>query len=132
MLGGTVPDSPHCQGKTGFQWPEVRNSKAACENGVMATPKLSDEELQAALSGMKDWSVRNGKLHREYKFADFVHAFGFMATAAIAIEKKDHHPEWCNVYNRVTVDLTTHDSGGITQKDIALAEMLDKVAAKLA
>jgi 4a-hydroxytetrahydrobiopterin dehydratase len=55
-----------------------------------------------------------------------------MATAAIAIEKKDHHPEWCNVYNRVTVDLTTHDSGGITQKDIALAEMLDKVAAKLA
>jgi 4a-hydroxytetrahydrobiopterin dehydratase len=98
----------------------------------MAIPKLNDGELQAALSGMKDWSVRNGKLHREYKFADFVHAFGFMATAAIAIEKKDHHPEWCNVYNRVTVDLTTHDSGGITQKDIALAEMLDKVAAKLA
>ena len=98
----------------------------------MATPKLNDEELQAALLGLKDWSLQNGKLHREYKFADFVHAFGFMATAAIAIEKRDHHPEWRNVYNRVTVDLTTHDAGGITKKDVALAQLLDSIAAKLA
>jgi 4a-hydroxytetrahydrobiopterin dehydratase len=98
----------------------------------MATPKLNDEELQTALLGLKDWSLENGKLHREYKFADFVHAFGFMATSAIAIEKRDHHPEWSNVYNRVTVDLTTHDAGGITKKDVALAQLLDSLATKLA
>jgi 4a-hydroxytetrahydrobiopterin dehydratase len=98
----------------------------------MATPKLNDEELRAALFELKDWSLRNGKLHRDYKFADFVHAFGFMATTAIAIEKRNHHPEWSNVYNRVTVDLTTHDAGGITRKDVELAHLLDTVAARLA
>lgn len=98
----------------------------------MATPKLNDDELRAALFELKDWSLRNGKLHRDFKFPDFVHAFGFMATTAIAIEKKNHHPEWSNVYNRVTVDLTTHDSGGITRKDVELAQLLDAVAARLA
>lgn len=72
------------------------------------------------------------KLHREYQFADFVHAFGFMATAAIAIEAMGHHPEWSNVYNRVTVDLTTHDAGGITAKDVELARKLEALAARLA
>jgi 4a-hydroxytetrahydrobiopterin dehydratase len=75
--------------------------------------------------------VKDAKLHREYKFADFPHAFGFMATAAPSIEKKNHHPEWSNVYNRVTVDLTTHDSGGITQKDVDLATLLESIAKKL-
>ncbi|HEX4808913.1 MAG TPA: 4a-hydroxytetrahydrobiopterin dehydratase [Bryobacteraceae bacterium] len=98
----------------------------------MVTPKLNDEELRTALFELKDWSLRNGKLHRDFKFADFVHAFGFMATTAIAIEKRNHHPEWSNVYNRVTVDLTTHDAGGITRKDVELAQLLDMVAAKLA
>ena len=73
-----------------------------------------------------------GKLHREYQFPDFIHAFGFMATAAIAIEKMNHHPEWFNVYNKVKVDLTTHDAGGITQKDIDLAMTLEGLAKKLA
>jgi 4a-hydroxytetrahydrobiopterin dehydratase len=94
-------------------------------------PKLSDSDVQAALATLPEWRLVQGKLHREYKFADFIHAFGFMTTAALAIEKKNHHPEWSNVYNRVTVDLTTHDSGGITSKDIDLAKLLDQTAAKL-
>jgi 4a-hydroxytetrahydrobiopterin dehydratase len=95
-------------------------------------PKLSDAEVQTKLAGIKGWEVANGKLHREYKFADFVHAFGFMATSAIAIEKMNHHPEWFNVYNRVVVDLTTHDAGGISQRDFELAGLLDQFASKLA
>jgi 4a-hydroxytetrahydrobiopterin dehydratase len=93
--------------------------------------KFSDPELQAALAGLKGWAVVDGKLHKEYKFADFIHAFGFMAAAAMAIEKMNHHPEWLNVYNRVTVDLTTHDAGGITSKDAELAKILDDLASKL-
>ncbi len=60
--------------------------------------------------------MQNQKLHRDYKFADFAHAFGFMATSALLIEKMNHHPEWSNVYNRVSIDLTTHDAGGVTAK----------------
>ena len=97
----------------------------------MSAPKLTDDELTIALRQIQGWTVTGGKLHREYRFPDFIHAFGFMATAAIAIEKKNHHPEWFNVYNRVNVDLVTHDSGGITQKDVDLALTLDAIAAKL-
>lgn len=93
--------------------------------------KLNDSEIQAALEGLPEWKVVNGKLHREYRFPDFVHAFGFMATAAIAIEAMGHHPEWFNVWNRVTVDLTTHDAVGITAKDVALANKLETIANKL-
>ena|SRR5689334_13949185 len=94
-------------------------------------PKLSDSEVQSALTKLPEWSVANAKLHREYKFSNFIHAFGFMATAAIAIEKMDHHPEWFNVYNRVSVDLTTHDSQGITEADVKLAELLENLAKRL-
>ncbi len=94
--------------------------------------KLNEEQLQEALGTLPGWSIVNGKLHRDYKFPDFVHAFGFMATAAVAIEARNHHPEWCNVWNRVTVDLTTHDSGGITAKDVSLAHLLEELAKKLA
>ena len=97
----------------------------------MAAAKLTASELEAALANLPEWSVENGKLHREYRFADFVHAFGFMATAAIAIERMNHHPEWFNVWNKVVVDLTTHDSGGITKKDLELARLLEGLAAKL-
>ncbi len=96
----------------------------------MAT-KLSDSDLRAALGSLPDWKNEGGKLHREFKFADFIHAFGFMATAAIAIEAMGHHPEWFNVYNRVVVDLTTHDAGGISEKDLELARKLDSFARKL-
>src|SRR5271163_584667 len=94
---------------------------------MSARHKLSDAEIHSALQDLKDWTLSQGKLHREYKFADFVHAFGFMATAAIAIEKMDHHPEWSNVWNKVVVDLTTHDAGGVSAKDIELAKLLDSL-----
>jgi 4a-hydroxytetrahydrobiopterin dehydratase len=93
--------------------------------------KLSGPELNKAVSTLTGWTVVKGKLHKEYKFTDFIHAFGFMATSALAIEKMEHHPEWFNVYNRVTVDLTTHDAKGITSKDIDLAKLLDETAKKL-
>lgn len=98
--------------------------------GEMAVNKLNEQELTAALQRLSGWKIEKEKLHREYKFADFAHAFGFMATAAVLIEKRNHHPEWANVYNRVTVDLTTHDAGGITSKDVELAELFDDLASK--
>ena len=93
--------------------------------------KLTDAEIQESLKDLSGWSVENAKLHREYKFPDFIHAFGFMATAAPAIESMNHHPEWFNVYNRVTVDLTTHDAGGVTAMDVELARKLEEIARKL-
>jgi 4a-hydroxytetrahydrobiopterin dehydratase len=93
--------------------------------------KLSESEITSALANLAGWSASNDKLHREFEFADFVHAFGFMATAAIAIEAGGHHPEWFNVYNRVVVDLTTHEAGGITVKDLTLAKKLEELATKL-
>jgi 4a-hydroxytetrahydrobiopterin dehydratase len=93
--------------------------------------RLTPEELESALNGLPDWSVAEGKLHREYKFPDFTHAFGFMAAAATVIEKMGHHPEWCNVYGRVSVDLWTHSEGGITRLDSDLAGKLEAIAKKL-
>ena len=98
----------------------------------MAIPTaFSESELAEAIKALPEWRVVDGKLHREYQFADFVHAFGFMATAAIFIEAGNHHPEWFNVYNRVTVDLTTHDAGGISSSDTELAAKLEALARKL-
>lgn len=93
--------------------------------------KLTDSEIESSLQELPDWTVADGKLHREYQFADFISAFGFMATSAPAIEAMGHHPEWFNVYNQVKVDLSTHDAGGITSKDIDLARKLDSIAKKL-
>lgn len=94
-------------------------------------PRLSGSEIDSALRDLPGWQVKDAKLHREYQFPDFVHAFGFMATSAVAIEKMDHHPEWFNVWNRVVVDLTTHDSGGITRRDVELAAKLEGFARRL-
>ncbi len=93
------------------------------------TPKLSDDAVAAALRERPPWSIEAGKLHREYRFADFSEAFAFMTRVAMAAEQLDHHPEWSNVYNRVVVDLTTHDSGGISQSDLDLADRMDLFAA---
>lgn len=93
--------------------------------------KLTDQQLAEVLAALPGWTVEQGKLHRDYRFPDFIHAFGFMATAATYIQAKDHHPEWSNVWNRVTVDLVTHDAGGITGKDVDLASFLEKVAQRL-
>jgi 4a-hydroxytetrahydrobiopterin dehydratase len=89
------------------------------------TPKLSESEIQTALRELSAWTVVNAKLHREFRFPDFVHAFGFMTACALTAESMGHHPEWSNVYNRVTVDLTTHDAGGISAKDFKLAGKMD-------
>ena len=92
---------------------------------------LTDAQLAEALAKLSGWTIASAKLHREYVFADFIHAFGFMATAAVAIEARNHHPEWFNVWNRVVIDLTTHSSGGITDKDVDLAMFLEKLAARM-
>jgi 4a-hydroxytetrahydrobiopterin dehydratase len=97
----------------------------------MSRKLLPESDVTAALSSLPGWTITNGKLHRQYTFAGFPQAFGFMATAAPTIEKRDHHPEWSNVYNRVTVDLSTHDAGGITQLDVDLAKLLEGIAQKL-
>jgi 4a-hydroxytetrahydrobiopterin dehydratase len=93
----------------------------------MSTPKLTDAEVKQRLP--PSWTVREGKLHREFKFADFTRAFGFMASCALVAERMNHHPEWFNVWNKVVVDLATHDAGGITQKDFDLAKAMDELAA---
>ena len=94
---------------------------------TIPTP-LSESELAAALTGLAGWSVEDGKLHKEFVFKDFVEAFGFMTRAAICAERANHHPEWFNVYKKVRVDLTTHEAGGITEFDVALASQMNRLA----
>ncbi|GFN39753.1 MAG: 4a-hydroxytetrahydrobiopterin dehydratase [Thaumarchaeota archaeon] len=94
----------------------------------MGITKLSNEEIERELSNLSGWSVVNGKLHKEFIFKNFIEAFAFMTTAALNIEKMNHHPEWFNVYNKLIVDLTTHDAGGITKNDIDLAKILNSIA----
>ena len=89
--------------------------------------RLSDEEIAKELSSLEGWSVKDGKLHKDFEFPSFNEAFGFMTRAAMEIEKMNHHPEWFNVYNRLSVDLMTHDAGGITQNDIMLAKILNSL-----
>ena len=87
--------------------------------------RLDADQIRERLGSLPGWSLREGKLYREYGFADFVEAFGFMTRAALAAERMNHHPEWSNVYNRVTIRLTTHDAGGITDRDLRLAGALN-------
>jgi len=90
--------------------------------------RLSDDEVQAALGNLPGWRLDEGKLYREFEFDDFVAAFAFMAAAALHAEKADHHPEWFNVYRHVRVWLTSHDAGGITARDTALAATMNDLA----
>lgn len=94
----------------------------------MATTKLTDAEISAQLEGISGWTVENEKLHKEFQFDSFVEAFGFMASVALIAESMNHHPEWFNVYNRVTVDLATHDAGGISALDFELAKKIDTLS----
>src|SRR5262245_19168464 len=95
------------------------------------TQKLTPEARRAALTKLKGWSEVAGRdaIAKKFVFQDFNQAFGFMARVAFIAEKMDHHPEWLNVYKTVEVTLSTHDSGGLTQLDVTLAEAMDKVAA---
>ena len=89
---------------------------------------FTDDEIAAALGTLPGWGVLDGKLHREFEFADFEQAFAFMTGVALAAEATCHHPEWFNVYNRVRVDLTTHDAGGLTVLDFELATAMNQRA----
>jgi len=95
-----------------------------------APRRLSEEEIKLALSRLGPWQVVGGKLHREYRFKDFADAWGFMSSAALLVHQMDHHPEWSNVYHSVRIDLVTHDVGGISRRDVELAEKLEALAAR--
>ncbi len=92
---------------------------------------MNDAEISTALAKLPAWTLAGGKLHREYKFADFIVAFGFMSSAALVAQAMDHHPEWFNVWNTVRVDLSTHDAGGVTALDLKLAEAMEALAGRL-
>jgi 4a-hydroxytetrahydrobiopterin dehydratase len=109
--------------------PMAQPAPVPSQSSPMAAPtKLSSTDLDAALTKLGTWSIQNDKLHRQFQFNSFVEAFGFMASSALVAESMQHHPEWFNVYNRVTVDLTSHDAGGITQKDVDLATRMNELA----
>ncbi len=88
---------------------------------------LSASELDIALQELKGWSIEQGKLHRQFQFPSFVEAFGFMTSVALVAQTMRHHPEWCNVYNCISVDLITHDACGITMTDIHLARKMNEL-----
>lgn len=103
----------------------------------MTIAKLTTDQLSSAIASLNqttpdaapgDWKLVAGKLHRVFQFPDFVTAFGFMAQIALVAERMNHHPEWFNVYGKVQVDLTTHDSGGLTELDIQLAQAMNAAA----
>ena len=93
----------------------------------MAITQLTPAERDAALARLPQWTLREDGLAimRKLKFSDFGEAFGFMTRVAIAADKADHHPEWSNIYNRVEITLTTHDAGGLSARDVALAGAID-------
>ncbi|MEE8179202.1 MAG: 4a-hydroxytetrahydrobiopterin dehydratase [Nitrosopumilaceae archaeon] len=93
----------------------------------MGLTQLPSAQIEKELKEMPGWAIVEGKLRKEFQFDDFIQAFGFMTRAALHIEKMNHHPEWFNVYNKLIVDLTTHDAGGITQNDITLAKTLNSL-----
>ena len=94
------------------------------------TQKLAGNERQAALAKLSGWAEADGRdaITKKFVFKDFNEAFGFMTRAALVAEKMDHHPEWFNVYKTVEVTLSTHDAGGVTERDIKLAQAMDKLA----
>ena len=97
----------------------------------MKVTKATESEIQKVLAELESWTIKDGKLHREYRFRDFIQAFGFMSQVALLAERAAHHPEWFNVYNRVVVDLTTHEAGGITQKDFDLAREMEATVGRM-
>jgi 4a-hydroxytetrahydrobiopterin dehydratase len=97
----------------------------------MPISRLTESELPTALAELTGWALREDRLaiERSFKFADFSAAFAFMTRVALLAEKADHHPEWSNVYNRVHITLTTHDAGGLSQRDVAMAKAIDGLLA---
>lgn len=96
----------------------------------MVAPVLDAEQLQAALAELPGWRLKEDRkaLAREFRFPDFAQAFGFMARVALLAEKQDHHPDWSNVYNVVHIELTSHDAGGPTERDLQMARAIQAIA----
>ena len=90
--------------------------------------KLTSAQITSELASLDGWSLDQDKLHRVFKFADFVTAFGFMTSCALIAERMNHHPEWFNVYHTVKIHLTTHDAGGISALDVKLAHEMQALA----
>jgi 4a-hydroxytetrahydrobiopterin dehydratase len=95
---------------------------------VPRPPKLDADDVTRRLAALPGWTLRDGKLHRTFVFANFAAAFRFMTAVAAEAERLDHHPEWCNVYDRVTIDLVTHDASGLTALDFELAASAQRLA----
>jgi 4a-hydroxytetrahydrobiopterin dehydratase len=95
---------------------------------TMTAQLLSPDAIAQLPQQLPAWTVQEGKLHRELRFADFCEAFGFMTRVALAAERLNHHPEWSNVWNRVVINLTTHDCGGLSNLDLELAQRIDALA----
>lgn len=93
----------------------------------MTTAKLSAAEIEQRLTDLPDWGIDQHKLFRHFVFENFVDAFGFMAQVALLAETMNHHPEWSNIYNRVEIYLTSHDVGGISERDFTLAKNIDSL-----
>lgn len=91
---------------------------------------LTEEERALLPQQLPHWEMRDEKLHRDFRFPDFVHAFAFMTQVALLAEKMAHHPEWSNVYNQVSISLTTHDAGGVSKLDLELARQIDALASE--
>ena len=94
---------------------------------TVAVTRLTEQEISDELARLPGWTVAQGKLHRVFEFADFRQAFGFMTSVALAAEAMNHHPDWSNVWNKVTIDLNTHSAGGITRNDFELAAQIQKI-----
>ena len=95
----------------------------------MSPTPLSDTEIAAALAGLPGWAKAGGRsaIVKKFQFADFSEAWGFMSRVALLAESQNHHPEWFNVWNRVEIILSTHDAGGLSARDVKLAEAIEKV-----
>jgi len=91
---------------------------------------LSETEIEKGMVGCPDWERRDDRIVRRFLFADFVQAFDFMSSVAQVAENANHHPEWSNVYNRVNIELTTHEAGGLTDRDFSLAAKIDSLYEK--
>jgi 4a-hydroxytetrahydrobiopterin dehydratase len=89
--------------------------------------RLSDDKIQEEINKLDRWALKEGKLSKAFDFPNFVQAFGFMTQIALEAEKMNHHPEWCNVYNHVEINLATHDAKGITEYDFNLARTIERI-----
>jgi 4a-hydroxytetrahydrobiopterin dehydratase len=95
----------------------------------MSVPRLTDSQTAAALSGLAGWRLVEGRsaISKQFQFANFNAAWGFMSRVALLAEQQDHHPEWSNVWNKVDITLSTHDAGGLSARDVKLAMAIEEI-----